>query len=346
MTVKLGFIGTGGIANHHMKNISENKGFKVVAACDLMADRVKTFAEKWGIPHHYSDMDKMFAGERLDAIMVCTPNYAHKEPTIKALKAGIHVYCEKPMAMNVAEAEEMTAAAKKSKAILTIGHHMRFKPASQFVHKARLAGDLGEIYFGRVCYHRRGGVPWWGAFHIKDKSGGGALIDIGVHIIDLGLWLMGSPNPVQVFGATYAKLAKRTDGQRPNQDPKRAAEFDVDDFATAYVKMDNGATMAIECSWAANVGPKEKQAMEFYGDQGGATLDPLAVYTHRHGQYVDIAPQHLPNPQPHGEATEHFRRVILGEAENLVRPEQTLNVQKILDGIYQSSMTGEPIVCG
>ncbi|OPZ16457.1 MAG: putative oxidoreductase YcjS [candidate division BRC1 bacterium ADurb.BinA364] len=344
MTVKAAFVGSGGIASVHMKGMSQNKGFQVAACCDLMAERAKDFAQKWGIPRHYSDMDRMLETEDIDAVLVCTPNYAHMAPTIKALSQGLHVYCEKPMAMNVAEAQAMADAARNSKALLTIGHHQRFSPANMYIHKTQAAGDLGEVYFGRTVYRRRAGVPWWGAFHIKEKSGGGALIDIGVHVIDLALWLMGSPKPVRVVGQTYARMARQTDGQRPNQNPAKAGEFDVDDFASAYVKMDNGATLAIECSWNANQGPKAENRVELYGDRGGATTDPFAIYAARHGEFVNILPQFLPQIDAHAAATEHFRKAIEGEAEILVKPEETVNVQKILDGIYRSSTTGEEVV--
>jgi len=343
MTIRAAFIGTGGIANHHIKQMTQGKGYSFVAACDLNEQRVQDFCKKWDIARHYTNMDKLLENENIQAVFVCTPNYAHKEPTIKALKAGVNVYCEKPMAMNVAEAEAMVKAARKSKAILTIGHHMRFLPKNQFIHKERLAGGLGEIYFCRTAYHRRGGVPWWGEFHIKQKSGGGALIDVGVHIIDLALWLMGSPNPVQVMGQTYGKLAGLTDGQRPNQNADKAAQFDVDDFASGFVKMDNGATLAIECSWAANRAQRDEQILEICGDKGGVLGNPLTIFTQRHGEFINVAPPFLPELQPHGAATEHFRKVIKGEAENLVKPEETLNVQKILDGVYRSSETGKAV---
>ena len=343
MTLKAAFIGTGGIARTHARNIVANDGYKLVAACDLDGERVKKFAEEFDIPHHYTNAKKMMTNEDLDVVLVCTPNYAHKGPTIECLKAGINVYCEKPMAMNVNEARAMVKAAKDSKATLTIGHHQRFTTKAQFLHKARMAGDLGDIYFCRCGWHRRGGVPWWGAFHIMAKSGGGALIDIGVHATDLALWLMGSPNPVQVTGKVYRKLATKADGNRPNQSEEKHKEFDVDDFGVAFVKMDNGATMAIECSWAANLSKKSHQILELFGDNGGATIDPFEVMTQQHGQFVNIEPVYFDEPQPHGQAVEHFRRVILGHAENLVKPEETLNVQKILDGIYKSSETGKPV---
>jgi predicted dehydrogenase len=236
----------------------------------------------------------------------------------------------------------MVKAARESKAILTIGQHMRFSPQNQFIHKARLAGELGEIYFARAIYHRRGGVPWWGQFHVKSKSGGGAMIDIGVHVTDLALWLMGSPKPVQVSGVTYAKFGPRIDGERPNQDPVKAKEFDVDDFASAYVRMDNGATLTVEVSWAANrpSGP----GLELYGDQGGVTEPPLTIFTQRHGKFVNITPDNFPKVEGHGAATAHFIKVIEGEADNLVLPEETHNVQKILDGVYKSSLTGKPVI--
>lgn len=337
MAVKLGLIGTGAIAQLHISEIRKYGEFDVVAGCDILPDRVEEFCRKWEIPRHYTGYNEMLDAESLDAVMVMTPNCAHCAPSVAALERDISVYCEKPMAMTVEEAEQMVAADRTSKATLTVGQQWRFSPQGQFIHKSQVAGDLGDVYFARTFVHRRGGVPWWGGFHRMEKSGGGALIDIGVHMIDLALWLMGSPQPVEVMGSTVAKIGPRVDGVRPNQDADLAHEFDVDDFASAYVRMDNGATMAVECSWAANRGPHQERNVEVYGDIGGATFEPLTVYTARHGQFVDLTPRHFEEIEAHGAATEYFRRIVLGEVERVVHPEETCNVQKVLAAIYQSS---------
>lgn len=343
MAIRLGIIGTGMIAGMHIKGIAEKDDYEFVAGCDIKPGRAKKFCEKWGAPEYYEDQDSFFKKAKVDAVLVCTPNAAHKAATVRALENDIHVYCEKPMATSVAECEEMIAARDASKAHLTIGHHQRFIPEFSYINKVSSGGDLGEVYFARTVFHRRGGVPWWGEFHIMEKSGGGSLIDIGVHMIDMALWQMGNPTPIQVVGQTYMKLAKATDGSRPNQNKKKAAEFDVDDFASAYVKMSNGATLAIECSWAANRKPKMEQILELYGDKGGASFKPVVITTQAHGEFVDIEPMIPKGGEPHAAATAHFAKVIRGEAGNIIKPEQTLNVQKILDGIYHASSTGEVV---
>ena len=340
MKPRLGILGTGGIANLHMKQIRQYDRFDVVACCDLMGDRCESFCGQYGISRHYTDYRRMLENENLDALMVLTPNCAHMEPTIAALEAGVHVFCEKPMALTVGQAEAMVRAEKASKATLMIGQHWRFFNASQYIRRVVMAGDLGEIYYARIWHLRQMGVPWWGQFHRKDFSGGGALIDNGAHIIDLALWLMGSPQPVEVMGSTSSRVATRVDGERPNQNPAKAHEFDVEDFASGFVRMSNGATLSLVSSWAINLGPKINKGLEICGDMGGARFDPLQIFSARHGALVDVTPQMDEQAEPHGLATEHFRRVILGEEEPIISTEEPLNALRIIHAVYRSAAEG------
>ncbi len=349
MTVRIGIIGCGGIAKMHMKGFAACPDVKVVACSDISAERSKEFAAEFGISKSFSDYGKMLASAKLDAVSVCTPNYAHSGPTIAALEAGVHVLCEKPMAMNCAEAAEMAAAAGRTGRMLTIGHHMRFHPFARYLKRAIEAGDLGTIYFGRSHALRRRGIPGWGAFHIRAKSGGGPLIDIGVHALDLIIWLMGSPTPLRVSGSVYTKFGNRPDFYNAWGNYKRE-DYDVEDYACGMVRFEGGASLLLEASWAGHLPDVETFPQMILGEKGGATIlpfgspTPVKMFTSRDEALVDIIPQGFPEVQPHVEEIKHWVACLRGEAEVLVKPEESLNVQRILDGLYLSSEKGREIV--
>ena len=233
----IGIIGSGGIAqNAHMPGYAAVPDLcKIVAVADVNADAAKVAAEKFNVKHVFSDYKKLLEMDEVDAVSVCTPNYLHHEPTIKAFQAGKHVLCEKPIAMNAREAAEMVAAGRKAKKKFMVGYNLRFAPTNQLLKKYIDAGDLGEIYFARAQALRRRGIPGWGVFIDKSKQGGGPLIDIGVHILDLTLWLLGHPKPVAASGQTYAKFGKRSDivGFMGQWDYKN---FTVEDFAIGLIR--------------------------------------------------------------------------------------------------------------
>jgi predicted dehydrogenase len=348
MTIRAGMIGCGGIANMHMKGYGACADVKVVACSDIDGDRAKKFAAAHGIAKPYDSYKKMLEKEKLDAVSICTPNYAHCDPTVMALRKGIHVLCEKPIAMNADEALSMVEASRAGRALLSIGHHMRFMPAAKFLKSRIDSGDLGAIYYGRSHALRRRGVPGWGAFHIKGKSGGGPLIDIGVHALDLILWLMGSPEPTTVSGTAYTKLGNRPDFHCA-WGTYRREEYDVEDFACALVRFTNGATLTLEASWAAHLPVFETWPQMVLGEKGGAQLNPvggdapLRMFTSREGALLDITPHQLGEVEPHVEEVKHWVACVRGEAQVLVRGEESLNVQRILDGIYLSSERGAEV---
>ena len=337
MTIKVGILGCGFIGNIHLKAYREIKGVEVVACCDVNQERSKKFAEENNIKRHYKAYKQIIENEDLDALSVCTPNYAHKEPTIMALSAGINVLCEKPMAMNSKEALEMLKAYKKSKKILTIGHHHRFYSESQTLKRFIEKGVIGEIYYARSQSLYRNFIPCWGEFHLKKKSGGGTLIDTGVHLIDLILWLMGFPEVKSVSGATYAKFGNRKPTKEEPWGFVKWKEFDVEDFASGYVRFKNGATLVIESAWVSNIEENWKGTQQLFGDKGGATINPLKVYTGMFNTLVDITPVQLPQVNPHNEEIKWFIDSVRGEKEVLVKPEESYTVQRIMDAIYKSS---------
>lgn len=341
--IKVGIVGVGGIAQGaHIPNYLKIPGVKLYAVCDIDEKRVKEVAKRYDVPYWFTDYEKMMELDELTAVSVCTPNKFHKGPTVAALNAGKHVLCEKPMAADAEEGKEMLQAAKKAKKLLMIGLNNRFRGESQMLKKFIEQGDLGEIYFARAFATRRRGIPSWGAFVRKDMSGGGPMYDIGVHILDLTMWLMGSPKPKGVYGVTYTKFGNRSDvapGGWGMWDWKR---YDVEDFAAAFVKFENGASLYLEASWAANIEGDEFNSI-LMGDKAGARLFPLQIYGEARGNLVNISPAHIPSVNSHEEEIRRFIQAIREGGPSPIPPEEALNVQKVLDAVYKSSETGRQV---
>ena len=343
--VKVGIVGAGSIARYaHVPGYRAQEGVDLVAACDVVPGKAAAFAEEHDIPAAYESLADMLANEELDAVSVCTPNFDHRNSTVTALKAGLHVLCEKPMAMNVDEGRAMVAAAHRNKRVLQIGLNLRFTSEAQTLKRFIEAGELGDIYYGEATCLRRRGIPGWGVFTQKALQGGGALIDIGVHTLDHTLWLMGNPKPVSVTGATYAAFGHRDDVVSI-WDHWDANKFDVDDMGVAMVRFENDATLLLRTSWAANIA-KPVQETRILGTEGGAVMSPLRVFKEMHQSLVDITPAFLPKVEAHTKEIEHFVACVRGEAECSVVPEQVLDTQAILDAIYESAESGYQVRLG
>ncbi|RKY03285.1 gfo/Idh/MocA family oxidoreductase [Candidatus Poribacteria bacterium] len=341
--IKVGVIGVGGIAQGaHIPNYMKIPGVKVYAVCDIIEERAKEVAKRFDVPYYFTDYKKLVEMDELDAVSVCTPNKFHKDPTVAALKAGKHVLCEKPMATSAEEGREMVEAAKKSGKILMIGMNNRFRGESQVLKKLIDEGELGEIYFARAFAIRRRGIPSWGVFVRKDMSGGGPMYDIGVHILDLTMWLMGFPKPRGVYGVTYRKFGDRPDAAAGGWGMWDWKHFDVEDFAAAFIKFENGASLYLEASWASNI---EKDEFNSYllGDKAGARLFPLQIYGELRGTLVNITPAHVPSLNSHEEEIRRFIQAIREGKPSPIPPEESLTVQKILDAVYKSAETGRQV---
>lgn len=341
--LKVGIIGAGSIArNAHVPGYRAQKDAEITSVCDVVPGRAAAFAQEFQIPRAYDSYQEMLSKEKLDVVSVCTPNAAHHDTTIAALNAGLHVLCEKPIAMNLAEAREMVATAHRQKRVLQIGLHWRFTSEAQMLKRLIDAGELGQIYYGEATCLRRRGIPSWGVFTQKELQGGGALIDIGVHTLDHTMWLMGNPRPVSVVGATYAAFGKRDDvfniwGKWDT------AKFNVEDMGIGFVRFANGATLILRASWAANI-EKEFSETRVLGTEGGAFMRPLQIFKEMQQTLVDITPSHLPEVKPHIEEVTHFLACARGEAECIVVPEQVLDVQAVLDAVYRSAETGHEVI--
>ena len=249
--IGIGIIGFGGIAKGAhapgYRKIADQ--CEILAVADILPERcAEAKSEKWNVPLAFDDYKKILEMPEIDAVSVCTPNTVHMQPTLDALAAGKHVLCEKPMAISADEARRMLAAQKDSGKNLQIGYNMRFSSGAQALKRAMDNGMLGDVYHAQARAMRRRGVPGWGVFIDKEKNGGGPLIDIGVHITDMTLWLMGHPKPVAASGQTYTKFGTKEGvlGQMGAWDPKK---YTVEDFATALIRFDNGATCRSSRTW-------------------------------------------------------------------------------------------------
>jgi predicted dehydrogenase len=308
----------------------------VAAICDLLEERAQALATQHHIPNVYTDWREMFEREQPDIVSVCLPNALHLEPTLAAFEAGAHVICEKPLATSVADAHAMFDAARKAGRILMAGQHLRYEAPARAIKRVIEDGALGDIYHVEVDALRRLGIPTWGAFHLKSASVGGALFDIGVHMLDQALWLIGNPKPVRVSAIVRRDFGTRPDIARMLRNAWDPAKFDVDDFGVAFVRFENGATLVLRAAWAAHLA-EQFWGVQVLGTEGGATTNPPALYHIRNGVLADEQFKNLRPRNTYEAQMEGFLAAVRGERELPVREEETLNVQRILNAAYQSA---------
>ena len=354
-TVKIGIIGCGGIANgKHMPALKKIEGCQMVAFCDIIEERAKTAAEKYGVPGAkvYKDYKELLLDTEIEVVHVCTPNRSHSFITVDALEAGKHVMCEKPMAINSAEAKKMLDAAERTGKKLTIGYQNRFRDDSLYLKGEADDGVLGEVYYAKATALRRRAVPNWGVFLNEYEQGGGPLIDIGTHALDLTLWTMNNYKPKYCVGTTFHKLNKDTDQGNTwgNWDTEA---FGVEDSAFGFIVMENGATIVLESSWALNTLEVREAVTTLCGTNGGADmLDGLRFNgVHNNRQYVTrpsfAAGGVAFNSGKAGEdpATREARAwidAVVNDKEPVTLPAEAYCVTRILEGIYESAKTGKP----
>ncbi len=358
--VRAAIIGTGGISTVHMAGYKALPNVEVAAVCDIDLPKAQKYAEKYGVDaaHVYADYHEMLAREEIDCVSVCTWNAAHAPATIAALDAGKHVICEKPMALNTEEARAMQAAADRNNRILMIGFVRRYGNDCRVVKDFIDSGAVGDIYYAKATYLRRHGCPggWYGD---KSYSGGGPLIDLGVHVIDLSRYLMGNPEPVSVFGATFHKLGNRPylkdttkEWQATAKDPR--FQFSVEDLATAMIRFDNGAVLSVECSFDLNI-KNNVGNVELFGTKSGVKLSPdVEIVAEQNGYMIDIA--------PYGETKLSFDGLFENEMAHFVACVEAdlagsriecrspgtdgIVIMQILDAVYKSAETGHEVLIG
>lgn len=340
--IRLGVIGLG-MGRNHVAGFQSHPRARVVAVADMNERLLNEIADRYGVEKRYTSAEDMLAKEHLDAVSIATPNKFHAPLTLTAIAAGCHVLCEKPMAMNAAEARKMLDAAQKAGKHLMINFSYRFNEMSMALKQQVDAGLLGEIYFGRTVWHRRRGLPGFGGwFGQKALSGGGPLIDLGVHRLDLALWLMGYPKPVWVMGSTYQHL-----GSALAQ--KQGKTFDVEDLAAGMIRFENGATLMVEASWAANIKESEFMETRLYGTRAGLVQRNLdegyrfeaEIFLEKDGAHFDMK-LHPPYP-PVTSSYYHFVDCLVTGKPHLATGEEGLRVMQILDALYQSAAEGRPV---
>lgn len=347
--VKIGIIGAGSISQFHIHGYQQLPDVELTAVCDINEERAKLAAEKYGIPHVFTDFNEMLKSVELDGVSVCTWNNAHAPASIAALKAGVNVLCEKPMAMNAEQAEEMLKVSKETGKLLMIGFVKRFEDKTQLVKKLADNGEFGDIYYAKIGYTRRRGNPG-GWFSNRELSGGGPLIDLGVHVIDLVRYVMGKPKAVSAYGNTFNKIASRTDIVQTG-DYKAASNQgedinNVEDAAVGVINFDNGATVTLETSWVQHV--KEGQTyLELYGSKAGISLEPkVEISGEKDGMMIDWAPVVSFN--------DDFQTIFDREVAHYVDcikngticrnpAEDGVEVMKILDAVYESAETKKDV---
>ncbi|MBX3097582.1 MAG: Gfo/Idh/MocA family oxidoreductase [Fimbriimonadaceae bacterium] len=349
--VKIGLIGTGGIARgaHIPGFLLIPDECEVVWLADPSEDALQQARELVPGARTTSDYHEILRDSEVDAVAITTPNLYHLQPTLDAFAAGKHVLCEKPLAMNAAEGRQMVNAGHAAGKILMVAFQNRFCGEAQFLKRYIDLGKMGEIYYARAHALRRRGVPHWGVFIDKEKQGGGPLIDIGVHVLDLTLWLMGNPKPVSASGATYNRLGRNPDlfngfGEYDH------TKFTVEDFAAGFIRFDNGATVSLESSFMANI---ERSPFEAHllGTEAGAEIAlwenaRLNIYREDDQQMFDLTPRNIPHvPSPHTVEMQTFVRAVAEGKPSPIPGEHGLMLNAIFDALYRSAETGreEPV---
>lgn len=347
MKLRVGVVGVG-VGKKHIEGYGQHPDCEVVAICARSRVRLDPVADQYGIENRYLSLEAMLSDANLDILSVASPNKLHKDMTLLAFEAGCHVLCEKPPAMNAAETAEMIEAARLAGKRLAFNFSFRFTEASQAAHRLVVEGALGHIYFARSVWHRRRGVPWWydrEGTGMKELNGGGPLVDLGVHRMDLAMWLMGYPRPVWVMGATHHEVGSALA-------EREGRTLDVEDMGNALIRLDDGACLSLEASWAANVKEREHQETILLGSRGGLVQHNVnneyvyatEAYLDRAGELEDVTFSYAgKSSNPKLCAMYHFVDSIVKDVPHMCNGEEGLILMQTLDAIYRSAQSGEPV---
>lgn len=347
---KIGVIGAGSISEFHFASYDKHDDVELLAVCDLNEQRAKDKAETYGADKHFTDYNKLLALPEIDAVSICTWNNTHAEIAIAALNAGKHVLVEKPLCKTVDEAYKIEEATKENNSnVLQVGFVRRHGTNAKVLQKFVDSGDLGDIYYAKASYTRALGNPG-GWFADKERSGGGPLIDLGVHVIDLAWYLMGKPSVKSVSGNTYNRLGNRSHIE--NKSFYKAADYDpaqnsVEDMANAIIRFENGASIMIDASYTLHA-KKASGELAVFGEKGGAEIDPrLHITTEKHNTILNVTPDIDGASFDMGDGfkneIDHFISNVQGETENIAPVADGVEIMKILAAVYESSETGKEV---
>ncbi len=347
-TLKVGIVGVGGISKSHIPGWRASPHAELIAGCDVQEAALEAWGKQNDIKKLVKNAADLFSDRDIDIIDVCTPNMYHAPLVIAALEAGKHVICEKPLAPTPESIRQMMAARDSSGKLLMTAQHFRFQPTSKAMKAEIDTGTLGDVYHSRSWMLRRGGCPTTSGFIHKRNSGGGCCIDIGVHILDLTCWFMGNPQPLAVTGVARTELANQ-EGAFSAWAGTIPPSFDVEDFAAAFIRFDNGATLILEVSWMLHHDNPQGEDMQMwlYGTQGGAHWPKCEMLENNNEirQQYNRGLRHLPTGlEAHAQECMEFAQAIVDDAPSPVPAEESLQVISILDAIYRSQDKGREVL--
>ena len=344
--LKVGVIGVGGIAKTHFPGWRDSPHAEVIALSDVVPETLNRVADSEGVRLRYERPEELIANPDIDIVDICTPNMYHAPLAVAALDAGKHVICEKPLAPTPGEIRQMIAARDRSGKLLMTAQHFRFQGSARALKAEIESGILGQVYHARSWMLRRAAAPTRPGFIMKVHSGGGPCIDIGVHILDLTLWMMSHPRPISVTGITQAKLAHLPGAFSIWGGPIPSEIFDVEDFAAAFVRFENGATLILEVSWLLHHKTTgEDMQMWLYGDKAGAhwPSNELLWNNDATQQQMNMQLVRAESGEPHAQECIAFADAVANGKPSPVPAEESLIVMSILDGLYRSAESGREV---
>jgi len=352
--IRVGVIGCGA-GVFHLRGYSEDPRVKIVALAGLDTDRCARLAKEYDIPRVYTDYQDLLSDHDIDAVSVVVPNNLHLPVSRAAFEAGKHVLVEKPLAGTVADGEQMVAAAKQHNRLLGIAFQRRWRHDVQIVKELVDTGEMGDIYYAKAYWMRRSGIPGWGSwFTNKQAAGGGPLIDLGVHVLDMALYMMGNPKITSVTAATYDRIGSQGKGNWPGTMGPRTGgsnTYEVEDLATAFLRLDNGGTLLLEAAWAAYTEMTDEFGVQLYGSQGGARIHSkdyadvgtLQLFSDVAGVATDSTPR-LESRFGHSYICSRFVDAILDGAPLSPDGQEGLDRVRVIEAIYRSAALGREIM--
>ena len=340
--LKVALIGAGQIARvSHIPGYLKTGRVELAGICDTRLEAAQQLAREFGIPAAFNNHQAMLECVKPDAVSVCVPNKFHCAVTLDALRAGCHVLCEKPPAITAEEAAHMARAAEAAGRLLSYGFHLRYGKGVQLLKQKIDAGEFGDIYAAEAKWLRRRGVPGWGCFTNKAIQGGGPLIDIGAHVLDLAVYLMDYPQIDYVCAEMYNAIGKTgCNGFMGSWDPEK---FTVEDALFAQIRFKNGAVLRLDTSFALNMKEKDERSVKLFGDRQGASLFPLEIYAGGDGEAYNQTYPFENGGDLHDAEIASFVRACLGEGELLVTAQQGAYLQHLIELLYTSAETHRPV---
>ncbi|WP_028611356.1 Gfo/Idh/MocA family protein [Paenibacillus harenae] len=346
--IRIGIIGAGNIGGVHANEFSKLSDLcEITAITDAYLPLAEAKAKQYGIAGVAASPEELIRRSDVDAVIIGVPNQFHAPLAIQAIEAGKHVLLEKPMGINGEAAKQILKASQTSDSVVMVGHQMRWESVPMQIKEQVERGELGKIYTAKTGWFRRKGIPGWGTWFTQmDQSGGGPLIDIGVHMLDLALYLMGNPKPVSVYGATYAEFGPSRKGIGTWGKPNWEGTYDVEDLATALIKMEDGSTLSLEVSWAVHMDTDNTPFIHLMGSEGGASYrgSQGKLLTEKFDRPIETELRKAENDEgERARLSRHFLACIREGKQPITSALTGFTNNLVLDAIYESSRTGNEV---